>query len=82
MQLNEDLVEAICFAHDLGHPPFGHAGEAALNRAMTPYGGFEHNTQSLRIVEWLEERYPGFRGLNLTWEVREGMLKHPPTAAC
>ncbi len=77
LQLNEDLVEAICFAHDLGHPPFGHAGEAALNVAMQPYGGFEHNTQSLRIVEWLEERYPGFRGLNLTWEVREGMLKHP-----
>jgi dGTPase len=75
--LNEDLVEAICFAHDLGHPPFGHAGEAELHRRMAPYGGFDHNTQSLRIVEWLEERYPGFRGLNLTWEVRDGMLKHP-----
>ena len=76
LALNEDLVEAICFAHDLGHPPFGHAGEAALNRAMAPFGGFEHNRQSLRIVEWLEERYPGFRGLNLTWEVRDGLLKH------
>ncbi len=73
---NEDLVEAICLAHDLGHPPFGHAGEVTLNRLMADYGGFDHNKQSLRIVEKLEERYPEFRGLNLTWEVREGIVKH------
>ncbi len=73
---NEDLVEAICLAHDLGHPPFGHAGEVTLNRLMQGYGGFDHNKQSLRIVEKLEERYPEFRGLNLTWEVREGIVKH------
>ena len=73
---NEDLVEAICLAHDLGHPPFGHAGEAMLNQLMAEHGGFEHNKQSLRIVEKLERRYPEFPGLNLTWEVREGMVKH------
>ncbi len=73
---NEDLVEAICLAHDLGHPPFGHAGEVTLNRLMADYGGFDHNKQSLRIVEKLEERYPDFKGLNLTWEVREGIVKH------
>lgn len=73
---NEDLVEAICLAHDLGHPPFGHAGEVTLNRLMQGYGGFDHNKQSLRIVEKLEERYPEFCGLNLTWEVREGIVKH------
>ena len=73
---NEDLVEAICLAHDLGHPPFGHAGEAMLNQLMAEHGGFEHNRQSLRIVEKLERRYPEFPGLNLTWEVREGMVKH------
>ncbi len=73
---NEDLVEAICLAHDLGHPPFGHAGEAMLNRLMADYGGFDHNKQSLRIVEKLESRYPAFKGLNLTWEVREGIVKH------
>ena len=73
---NEDLVEAICLAHDLGHPPFGHAGEATLSRLMTGRGGFDHNKQSLRIVTKLEHRYPGFVGLNLTWEVREGIVKH------
>lgn len=73
---NEDLVEAICLAHDLGHSAFGHAGEMALNRLMAGHGGFDHNKQSLRIVEKLERRYPEFRGLNLTWEVREGMVKH------
>lgn len=73
---NEDLVEAICLAHDLGHPPFGHAGEAQLGHLMTEHGGFDHNKQSLRIVTELEERFPNFRGLNLTWEVREGIVKH------
>ncbi|MCD6344528.1 MAG: dNTP triphosphohydrolase, partial [Anaerolineae bacterium] len=73
---NEDLVEAICLAHDLGHSAFGHAGEMTLNRLMAGHGGFDHNKQSLRIVEELERRYPEFRGLNLTWEVREGMVKH------
>jgi dGTPase len=74
--LNEDLGEAIALSHDLGHTPFGHAGERVLNRLMEPYGGFEHNAQSLRIVDLLEERYPTFPGLNLTWEVREGIVKH------
>ncbi len=74
--LNEDLAEAVALAHDLGHTPFGHAGERTLDRLMRPYGGFEHNAQSLRIVETLEERYPRFRGLNLSWEVREGIVKH------
>lgn len=74
--LNEDLSEAIILAHDLGHPPFGHAGEATLKELMADYGGFEHNAQSLRIVDFLEERDPKFRGLNLTWEVREGIIKH------
>jgi dGTPase len=74
--LNEDLAEAIALAHDLGHTPFGHAGERVLDRLMAPYGGFEHNAQSLRIVDVLEERYPTFRGLNLSWEVREGIVKH------
>jgi dGTPase len=73
---NEDLVEAICLAHDLGHPPFGHSGEVALARLMLDYGGFDHNKQSLRIVTFLERRYPDFPGLNLTWEVREGIVKH------
>ena len=73
---NEDLVEAVCLAHDLGHPPFGHAGEMTLNRLMADHGGFDHNKQSLRIVETLERRYPEFEGLNLTWEVREGIVKH------
>lgn len=74
--LNEDLAETIALAHDLGHSPFGHKGESVLNRLMREHGGFEHNRQSLRIVEELEEKYPGFRGLNLSWEVREGLLKH------
>ncbi len=73
---NEDVVEAVCLAHDLGHPPFGHAGEMMLNLLMADHGGFDHNKQSLRIVETLECRYPEFDGLNLTWEVREGMVKH------
>ena len=73
---NEDLVEAICLAHDLGHPPFGHSGEVALHRLMQDYGGFDHNKQSLRIVTELERRYPEWPGLNLTWEVREGIVKH------
>jgi len=73
---NEDLVEAICLAHDLGHSPFGHSGEVALGRLMMDHGGFDHNKQSLRIVTELEERYPDFPGLNLTWEVREGIVKH------
>lgn len=74
--LNRDLAEAVALAHDLGHPPFGHAGERALNDLMRPYGGFDHNAQSLRTVDWLEVRYPGFRGLNLSHEVREGIIKH------
>lgn len=73
---NEDLVEAICLAHDLGHSPFGHSGEVALARLMKDFGGFDHNRQSLRIVTDLEQRYPEFPGLNLSWEVREGMVKH------
>ncbi|MGD8865194.1 MAG: deoxyguanosinetriphosphate triphosphohydrolase [Anaerolineales bacterium] len=73
---NEDLVEAICLAHDLGHTPFGHAGERALSMLMEDHGAFNHNTQSLRIVTELEQRYPEFPGLNLTWEVREGIVKH------
>lgn len=73
---NEDLVEVICLAHDLGHSPFGHSGEVALARLMKDAGGFDHNRQSLRIVTELEQRYPEFPGLNLTWEVREGMVKH------
>jgi dGTPase len=73
---NEDLVEAVCLAHDLGHPPFGHSGEAALSRLMEGHEGFDHNRQSLRIVTILERRYPGFPGLNLTWETREGIVKH------
>ena len=74
--LNEELGEAVALSHDLGHTPFGHAGERVLNRMMAPYGGFEHNAQSLRIVDVLERRYPGFPGLNLSWEVREGIVKH------
>ena len=74
--LNEDLVEAISLAHDLGHTPFGHAGQDALNACMRDHGGFEHNLQSLRVVDLLEERYASFPGLNLTYETREGILKH------
>lgn len=76
LELNETLAEAICLAHDLGHTPFGHAGQDALNDCMKPYGGFEHNLQSLRVVDELEERYAAFPGLNLTFETREGILKH------
>ena len=76
LRLNEDLAEAIVLAHDLGHTPFGHAGERALHRLVKEAGGFDHNRQSLRVVDLLEERYPGFRGLNLTQESREGILKH------
>jgi dGTPase len=76
LRLNEPLVEAISLAHDLGHTPFGHAGQDALNACMRKYGGFEHNLQSLRVVDQLEERYAEFPGLNLTFECREGMLKH------
>ena len=73
---NEDLIETICLAHDLGHAAFGHSGEATLNRLMKDHGGFDHNRQSLRIVTELEQRYPNWPGLNLTWEVREGIVKH------
>jgi dGTPase len=76
LRLNEDLTEAISLAHDLGHTPFGHAGQDALNRCMKDYGGFEHNLQSLRVVDELEQRYADFKGLNLCFETREGILKH------
>jgi len=76
LQLNEDLAETIALAHDLGHTPFGHAGQDALNKCMKNFGGFEHNFQSLRVVDHLEKRYLGFDGLNLTFESREGILKH------
>ncbi len=76
LKLNEDLVEAIALAHDLGHTPFGHAGQDALNDCMAAHGGFEHNLQSLRVVDHLEQRYPEFDGLNLSFETREGILKH------
>ncbi|GFO69310.1 deoxyguanosinetriphosphate triphosphohydrolase-like protein [Geomonas limicola] len=74
--LNEELTETLALAHDLGHTPFGHTGEEVLNRLMEGFGGFEHNLQSLRVVDELEERYPNFNGLNLSWEVREGIAKH------
>ena len=74
--LNEELTECLVLGHDLGHTPFGHSGERVMAELMKDHGGFEHNAQSLRILEVLEERYPGFPGLNLTWEVREGMIKH------
>ncbi|MEE9544225.1 MAG: deoxyguanosinetriphosphate triphosphohydrolase [Rhodospirillales bacterium] len=76
LRLNEDLAEALALAHDLGHPPFGHAGEEALNEMMEPFGGFDHNAQSLRVVTRLERRYADFDGLNLTWETLEGVIKH------
>ena len=76
LNLNEDLAETIALAHDLGHSPFGHKGETVLNALMKDHGGFEHNLQSLRVVEQLEQKYPRFRGLNLSWEVREGLSKH------
>ena len=74
--LNEELTECLVLGHDLGHTPFGHSGERVMDELMKDHGGFEHNAQTLRILEVLEERYPGYRGLNLTWEVREGMIKH------
>lgn len=76
LQVNVDLAEALALSHDLGHTPFGHLGEEVLNRLMLHHGGFNHNRQSLRIVEWLEDRYPSWPGLNLTYEVREGIAKH------
>ncbi len=76
LRLNEELTEALALSHDLGHTPFGHTGEDVLNRLMQGHGGFEHNLQSLRVVDELEERYPGFNGLNLAWETREGIIKH------
>lgn len=76
LRLNEDLTETIALAHDLGHSPFGHTGETVLNKLMKSHGGFEHNRQSLRLVEELEQKYPSFPGLNLSWEVREGLIKH------
>jgi dGTPase len=76
LNLNEDLTESIALAHDLGHTPFGHAGEKTLDKILKDLGGFEHNRQSLRVVEFLEERYHDFKGLNLTWETREGIIKH------
>ena len=76
LRLNEDLCETIALAHDLGHAPYGHKGEETLDHLMKDHGGFEHNLQSLKIVEALERKYPGFPGLNLTWETREGLCKH------
>lgn len=76
LKINPDLTEAIALAHDLGHTPFGHSGQTALDRCRADHGGFEHNLQSLRIVDLLEDQYPNFDGLNLTWETREGILKH------
>jgi len=76
LRVNEDLAEAVCLAHDLGHTPFGHAGQDALNACMKPFGGFEHNAQSLRVVDELEDKYAEFLGLNLSFETREGILKH------
>ncbi len=82
LRLDEDLTEALALAHDLGHPPFGHAGEAGLDQALAEFGGFDHNAQSLRVVTLLEHRYAGFDGLNLSWEMLEGLAKHNgPTAA-
>ena len=76
LALDEDLAEAVALAHDLGHSPFGHAGEEALDAALAPYGGFDHNAQTLRVITCLERRYAGFDGLNLTWETLEGVVKH------
>ncbi|MPY74851.1 MAG: deoxyguanosinetriphosphate triphosphohydrolase [Alphaproteobacteria bacterium] len=76
MSLDHDLAEALALAHDFGHPPFGHAGEEALDAAMKPFGGFDHNDQTLRVVVYLEQRYAAFDGLNLTWETLEGLVKH------
>ena len=82
LQLNEPLIEAIALAHDLGHTPFGHAGQDELNKCMKDFGGFEHNLQSLRVVEHLENRYVEFNGLNLMYETREGILKHCSKKKC
>jgi len=79
LNVNEDLVEAVALAHDIGHTPFGHSGEEALRELMKDHGGFEHNIHGLRVVDVLEDPYPGFRGLNLTWEVRESIVKHVTT---
>ncbi len=79
LSLNEDLAEAVALAHDLGHPPFGHPGEHTLDALMKDHGGYEHNRQSLRVVEELEMKYPEFNGLNLSWETREGLCKHAPS---
>ena len=76
LKLDEDLAEALALAHDLGHPPFGHAGERALDEAMGPWGGFDHNAQSLRVVTELERKYAAYDGLNLAWETLEGLVKH------
>ena len=76
LRLDEDLAEALALAHDLGHPPFGHAGERALDACLAAFGGFDHNAQTLRVVTALERRYPSFDGLNLTWETLEGLVKH------
>jgi dGTPase len=81
LRLNEDLVEAIALSHDLGHSPFGHAGEEALDGLLKEWGGFNHNLQSLRVVDHLERRYPGFDGLNLSWEIRESIIKHGDRSA-
>ena len=81
LSLNDDLTEAIALGHDLGHPPFGHSGEKALNKLMGDHGGFDHNKQSRRVVELLEHKYPAFPGLNLTWETLEGLTKHHETKA-
>jgi len=80
LALNEELVECLVLGHDLGHTPFGHSGERVMDELMSAHGGFEHNQQTLRILETLEQRYPDFPGLNLTWEVREGMIKHQPAS--
>jgi dGTPase len=84
LRLNDDLAEAVALAHDLGHTPFGHAGEESLDRAMLPYGGFDHNEQTIRVLTRLEQRYAAFNGLNLTWETLEGVVKHngPVDAKC
>ena len=76
LRLDEDLAEALALAHDLGHTPFGHAGEEALDSVMAPWGGFDHNDQTLRVATRLERRYAEFDGLNLTWETLEGVVKH------
>src|ERR1700731_231642 len=76
LKLDEDLAEALALAHDLGHPPFGHAGERALDECLAAFGGFDHNAQTLRVVTLIERRYPQFDGLNLTWETLEGLIKH------